>query len=314
MKFTVGIPAYKAKFLKECIDSVLCQTYSDFELVIVNDASPENIDDIISSYDNSSIRYYKNEKNIGSAMVVQNWNRCLDYAEGTYFILLGDDDKMTPEYLEEFSNLIGKYPDCNVYHCRSIIMNEEAVPLRLTEPRPEFERVYDSILERMRGHRFFFISDYVFHTQHLKSNGGFYALPLAWASDDITSYIASEKGGIAHTNRPVFMYRQSRFTISTTGDVFLKMEAILGEEKWLKAFLNKDVEGFRDRLLRDNIKLDLKKFIQKKKIRTIYASVENLVTGFVKWFPVRKKYGFTAIELLYALLLSIKEKAKRSYE
>ena len=39
IKFSIGIPAYKAKFLKECIDSILAQTYPDFELIIVNDVS-----------------------------------------------------------------------------------------------------------------------------------------------------------------------------------------------------------------------------------------------------------------------------------
>ena len=43
----IGIPAYKATYLKEAIDSVLNQTYTKFELIIVNDKSPENIEEII---------------------------------------------------------------------------------------------------------------------------------------------------------------------------------------------------------------------------------------------------------------------------
>lgn len=58
MKFSITIPAYKAKFLKECIDSILSQTYNDFELIIVNDASPEYLDSIINGYSDSRIRYY----------------------------------------------------------------------------------------------------------------------------------------------------------------------------------------------------------------------------------------------------------------
>ena len=50
MKFSIAIPAFKAKYLKECIDSILAQTYKDFELIIVNDASPEDIDSVVKPY------------------------------------------------------------------------------------------------------------------------------------------------------------------------------------------------------------------------------------------------------------------------
>src|SRR5690606_28530398 len=111
MKFSIGIPAFKARFLKECIDSILSQTFSDFELIIVNDASPENIDDIVKNYSDSRIRYYVNEKNFGAEQVVDNWNKCLSYALGDYFVLMGDDDLMMPNYLYEFSKLIDRYPN-----------------------------------------------------------------------------------------------------------------------------------------------------------------------------------------------------------
>ena len=62
-KFSITIPAYKRTYLQECIDSILGQTYTDFELIIVNDASPEDLDSIVNSFSDSRIRYYKNEKN-----------------------------------------------------------------------------------------------------------------------------------------------------------------------------------------------------------------------------------------------------------
>ncbi|HFZ0442388.1 TPA: glycosyltransferase family 2 protein, partial [Raoultella ornithinolytica] len=109
-KFTIGIPAYKASFLKECIDSILSQTFHDFELIIVNDASPENLDTIISSYNDKRIHYFKNEKNCGAENVIDNWNKCLSYANGDYFILMGDDDKLDVNYLSEFNKLISEHP------------------------------------------------------------------------------------------------------------------------------------------------------------------------------------------------------------
>ena len=315
MKFTIGIPAYKSAFLKQCIDSVLAQTYLDFELIIVNDASPENIDEIVQSYQSSKIRYYRNQKNFGAANVVDNWNKCLSFANGEFFILLGDDDVLMPEYLQEFSTLTEKFPICNVYHCRTLVIDKDCCPLTISEPRPEFESVYDSILERMKGNRFFFISDYVFRTNELKKNGGFYKMPLAWASDDISSYIAAERHGTIHTDKLLFMYRQNAQTISSTGNIYLKMQAILDEKEWLISFIKHTPTSFPDIFLRKIITREINLFIQKKKIRTIYTSTSsNAVSLFWRWFFKRKKYDLTVDELIYATFMYIKENRKKRYE
>ena len=62
MKYSFVLPAYKAHFLSQAVDSILSQTYTEFELIIVNDASPEDLDSIVESYSDSRIRYYKNQQ------------------------------------------------------------------------------------------------------------------------------------------------------------------------------------------------------------------------------------------------------------
>src|SRR5476651_1706297 len=168
MLFTIAIPAYKSKFLKECINSILLQTYSDFELIIVNDCSPEPIEPIIKQFDDPRITYYKNEVNIGAENLVKNWNNTLDKASGEFFMMMGDDDKLEPNYLEEFVKLIEKYNTLNVFHCRTKIIDEHSKPIKLTPSCPEFETVYDSIWHRINGFRLQFISDFVYRTSMLK--------------------------------------------------------------------------------------------------------------------------------------------------
>ena len=103
MKFSIIVPAYKPQFLAECIESILAQTYSDWELIIVNDASPYDLDSIVKNYEDRRIRYYINEKNFGAVAMVNNWNHCLEYVTGEYVINMGDDDKLTPACLENGS-------------------------------------------------------------------------------------------------------------------------------------------------------------------------------------------------------------------
>lgn len=307
MKFSIGIPAYKASFLKECIDSILAQIYPDFELIIVNDASPENIKEIVLQYSDPRISYYENEKNTGAENVVDNWNKCLAFARGDYFILMGDDDKMAPEYLDTFVSLINRHPQLNVFHCRAYIINENSKIISITPSRPEIESVYDSILQRMRHNRSFYISDYVYKTEELKHSGGFYKLPLAWASDDISAYIASLKYGIAHTEKPVFLYRRSSITISATGNFKLKIDAIIKEEQWLTDFLSIIPDKEIDKVLRDEIKKELKKYIQKKKIGILSLSFIKSKKSYIKSMFIRKQFELSFLEVNYALFNSIVE-------
>ena len=124
MKFSVTIPAYKAQFLNEAIKSVVSQTYAEWDLVIVDDCSPESLQTIVKPYlTDSRIRYYRNEKNCGAINVVDNWNICLSYCTGDYVICMGDDDRLLPTCLADYKTLIERYPNLNVYHTRTEIIN-----------------------------------------------------------------------------------------------------------------------------------------------------------------------------------------------
>ena len=94
---SVCIPAYRcAAYIGATIDSVLAQTFSDFELVIIDDASPDRTGAIVASYSDRRIRLLRNEVNLGPQ---GNWNRCLREARGTYFKLLPQDDTLEPTCL-----------------------------------------------------------------------------------------------------------------------------------------------------------------------------------------------------------------------
>ena len=225
IKFSIIIPAYKAKFLKECIDSILAQTYNDYELIILNDASPENIESIILAYDNSRIRYYKNSVNVGAVNVVDNWNKCLEYVNGDYIICMGDDDRLLPNCLDEYNRLITEHPGMGVYHAWTEIINEESEIIDMQEPRPLWESIYSEAFFRIKG-RSQFIGDFLFDVRKLKAKGGFVKRPLAWGSDDFTVLEVAKDSGIVNSQVPMFQYRINSKTITNTGNTELKIKAI----------------------------------------------------------------------------------------
>src|ERR1035437_3009296 len=226
MKFSIGIPAYKTKYINGCINSILAQSYTDFELIIVNDASPEDIDSIVNSYTDPRIRYYKTERNFGAEYVVENWNKCLSNATGDYFILMGDDDLLAPTYLESFYNVILKYPDYIVFHCQTIIIDSFGDKIAYSPPLPEIETLLEMIYNRVINNRSQFISDFVFNTKEINKIGGFFKSPLAQMSDDISAYSLAKFKGVANVKDYIFYYRRHVETISSTGNTYLTLKGI----------------------------------------------------------------------------------------
>lgn len=307
MFVSVTIPTYKSRFLKESIRSVLNQTYSDFELIIVDDASPENILGIVAQFDDSRIRYYRNDRNCGAINVVDNWNKCLEYAKGDYIICMGDDDLLLPNCLEEYSKLINQYPGLGVYHAWTEIIDENSEFSNITAARCEFESVYSLIWHRWDNRKLQFIGDFLFDTKLLKQNGGFYKLPLAWGADDISAIIAAKLFGIANTQKPCFCYRSNSLTISNTGNSVIKMRAIMEEEKWYKSFLEEKPTTELDMKYWKCINDILPHVFMKKKGLTIAKALKgNSLFRLIYWIKNRKKYDLTARILIYSLVQSFK--------
>ena len=69
MKYSFVLPAYKAHYLKEAIESILNQTYTDFELVVVDDASPQNLSAIVGQFNDPRLKFYTNKENIGGKVL-----------------------------------------------------------------------------------------------------------------------------------------------------------------------------------------------------------------------------------------------------
>ena len=95
---SIIMPAYNCgRFIKESIDSVLAQTYTNWELLIVDDCSTDNTKAIVSTYDDKRIRYMRNPQNMGAALTR---NKALREAKGRYIAFLDADDMWLPEKLE----------------------------------------------------------------------------------------------------------------------------------------------------------------------------------------------------------------------
>ncbi len=128
---TVIIPNYRhAPYLRERIDSVLQQTYRNFEVIILDDCSPDNSREVIESYRQvpqvTHIIY--NEVNSGSTFL--QWQRGFDLAQGRYIWIAESDDYASPQFLEKCVAQLESDQQCTLAYTESRLVTSDGSPIK----------------------------------------------------------------------------------------------------------------------------------------------------------------------------------------
>lgn len=103
LKYSIIVPVYNVeRYISRCIDSILKQTIQDFELILIDDGSPDNSGNICDEYaqlDNRIVVVHQENKGVSAAR-----NKGLDIAKGKYIVFVDSDDEVTSDYLECMDN------------------------------------------------------------------------------------------------------------------------------------------------------------------------------------------------------------------
>ncbi len=124
-KVSIGLPVYNGgEFLSKAIESILGQTFTDFELIISDNASTDNTAAICQSYadQDARIRYYRNETNIGGA---NNGNRTVELAQGEYFRWAAHDDLCGAELIEKCVAVLDRDPSVVLCYTQTVNIDQK---------------------------------------------------------------------------------------------------------------------------------------------------------------------------------------------
>jgi glycosyltransferase involved in cell wall biosynthesis len=168
--FSVVIPLYnKENFIVNTLNSVLAQTFSDFEVIIVNDGSTDSSDEKINQFTDSRIRYFgKENEGVSTAR-----NFGIEKAASDYITFLDADDLWFPNFLEAMAELIGKYPDKSVFSAAiEIETTKNIIPARYSIPKTDFEQIVD-YFEASQAETVICTSCAVFHKSVFENAGLF---------------------------------------------------------------------------------------------------------------------------------------------
>lgn len=143
-KISVCIPTYNyGQYLPDAIESVLAQSFRNYELIVVDNCSTDNTGEITQKYlkDDPRIRFIRNEANLGMA---GNWNRCLSHATGEYVKILCADDVLAPTCLEKSVGLLEDNPEIALVSCARLLVDKDLTPVTTLS--------YSSRPELIEGH------------------------------------------------------------------------------------------------------------------------------------------------------------------
>ncbi|MBQ9638052.1 MAG: glycosyltransferase family 2 protein [Bacteroidales bacterium] len=238
-RFSFLLPAYKALFLHEAITSILSQDYPNYELVIVNDASPEDIDSIVQSFSDNRIQYYKNERNLGGINLIAQWQHCVDLSDSEYIIMASDDDVYLPNYLSEMDRLAKRYPLADVFHCHICRMDSIGQITDISAPCKEWESAIESFYYRNIAHRMQTLPEFMFRRTALEEAGGFVDFPLGYYSDDATVVRTGMKHGIVCSDKYLLYSRSSGLNISSNHNTLpQRLQACEDFLHWAERFVD----------------------------------------------------------------------------
>ena len=146
MKYSIIVPVYNVeKYLKKCLDSILSQTYKNFEVIIVNDGSPDNSQKIIDEYKKKDKRIKAYKKENGGLSSARNYG--IKKAKGEFLLFVDSDDSINKELLEKINEVASHTTDIIRFQVDKIDGNNHSIENTKTFNLVSGEEAFNKLLQ-----------------------------------------------------------------------------------------------------------------------------------------------------------------------
>lgn len=283
-KISVVMPVYNGeKYIRETMDSVLNQTFADFEFIIINDASKDSTEEIIKSYEDDRIVYLINEQNLGVAGTL---NRGIEHAKGEYIARIDADDIAMPQRFEKQVAFMDTHPDVGVCGSHIRIFEEDGTERDYIYSETDVELRVDMLFNSGFAHPAVMIRKSVLDKEKL-----FYNIEFEKAEDYRMWYDVMKVSKGHNLQEPLLRYRHHQSQVTKTNVkeqtvAVTKMRKVmydtlnLGTEEYLEVF-SKVCNGVRTFDDEEYIKvrgwmkksLESDNYYNKKMLKNVFASI-----------------------------------------
>jgi len=208
---TVLMPVFNsAAYLAETIDSILSQTYKDFEFLIINDGSTDDSENIILNYRDPRIRYLKNPRNMG---IIETLNKGLELIRSKYIVRMDADDLAFPERIAVQVAFMEEHPTVAVAGSGKINFSDsKEAEYKIIRPIVDEKILYfESIFNTSIPHPSAIIRNEIIHTYKVRYDPAFFG-----AEDKAMWLDLAKHGTLGNIIEPLIKYRAHENQISYT--------------------------------------------------------------------------------------------------
>ena len=169
---TIAIPTYNRgdSYLKDALKSATSQNYQHLEIIVSNNCSEDNTEEIVKSFSDPRIRYFRQSTNVG---MTKNLMFCLEQAKGDYFLLLNDDDMIDDDFVDECMKAAHYSADIGVILTGARVINEDGTFLYESTNKAHGLSITDFFLAWFDHKVPFYDCATLYNTKRLRENGGF---------------------------------------------------------------------------------------------------------------------------------------------
>ena len=192
---TIGIPTYNRadKYLREALESALAQNYPNLEIVVSDNGSTDNTESVVQSYADPRIRYYRQQPPV---IPNDNFNFCLKQANGAYFLMLHDDDKIDPDFIDTCMRAANYDERLGIIRTGTRIINADGTVINEGRNRVGGLSIADSILGWFAGLTPLYVCSTLYNVTGLRSIGGFHSRHNLFQDVAATTKLAAAMGRV----------------------------------------------------------------------------------------------------------------------
>ncbi len=181
-KFSVLLPVRNGwPYVKECVDSILAQTYPHFDLIVLDNQSTDNTLEWLRSLRDERVRIHTSSSSLS---IVDSWARVKDVPKQEFMTIIGHDDLLDPEYLATIKRLIDRHPESALYQTGARLINSDGNTIRPCIAVPELEIASEYLTARFTFNRDTFGTGFVMRSADYDRIGGIPAFEKLFFADD----------------------------------------------------------------------------------------------------------------------------------
>lgn len=228
VQFSIFLPTYNGEaYLQECVESILQQQYTNFDLIVLDSGSTDNTLPYLHSLQDDRITIKTTPNRLS---IEENWQQILFYPMAAFATIIGQDDIFEPHFLADMVALIQQYPQATLFSAPFRFINANGITIRHAQPMQPFYNATSLVGKMLQMQLDISATGFVFRSSIYQQVGGIPLFPNLLYSDYALWLSITQLGGLAIANRSSFAFRIHSNTSQTTqAFVYLKALEAFGQ-------------------------------------------------------------------------------------